>query len=120
MRYQEAVEYLYQLQQFGANLGLERAFKLAEALGRPQDKLKFIHVAGTNGKGSICAMLESIYRHAGYKTGLYTSPHLISFAERIQINRQLIPEPEVARLVGVMRDLLEQMPDVLAQMRDVL
>src|ERR1041385_7711742 len=111
MQYQEAVEFLYKLQQFGANFGLERAFKLAEIAGRPQDKLKFIHVAGTNGKGSTCAMLESIYRHAGYKTGLFTSPHLISFAERIQINRQLIPEPEVARLVAVMRDLLKQLPE---------
>jgi dihydrofolate synthase / folylpolyglutamate synthase len=111
MSYQEAVEFLYKLQQFGANLGLERAFKLAELAGRPQDKLKFIHVAGTNGKGSTCAMLESIYRHAGYNTGLYTSPHLISFAERIQINRQLIPEPEVARLVSQMRDLLKQLPE---------
>src|ERR1043165_6839429 len=106
MNYKEAVEFLYKLQQFGANFGLERAFKLAELGGRPQDKLKLIHVAGTNGKGSTCAMLESIYRHAGYKTGLFTSPHLISFAERIQINRQLIPEPEVARLVAQMRDLL--------------
>jgi dihydrofolate synthase/folylpolyglutamate synthase len=110
MSYDEAIKFLYGLQQFGANLGLERAFKLAELAGRPQDKLKFIHVAGTNGKGSTCAMLESIYRHAGYKTGLFTSPHLISFAERIQINRQLIPEPEVARLVAVMRDLLQQLP----------
>jgi dihydrofolate synthase/folylpolyglutamate synthase len=111
MNYKEAVDYLFQLQKFGANLGLERAFKLAELAGRPQDKLKFIHVAGTNGKGSTCAMLESIYRHAGYKTGLFTSPHLISFAERIQINRQLIPEPEVARLVAKMRDLLKQLPE---------
>jgi dihydrofolate synthase/folylpolyglutamate synthase len=111
MDYHEAVEFLYKLQQFGANFGLDRAFKLAELAGRPQDKLKFIHVAGTNGKGSTCAMLESIYRHAGYKTGLFTSPHLISFAERIQINRQLIPEPEVARLVSEMRELLKQLPE---------
>ena len=111
MSYAEAVAFLYSLQQFGAKPGLERAFKLAELAGRPQDKLIFIHVAGTNGKGSTCAMLESIYRHAGYKTGLYTSPHLISFAERIQINRQLIPEPEVARLVAQMRDLLAQLPE---------
>lgn len=111
MSYKEAVDFLYSLQQFGANFGLERAFKLAELAGRPQDKLKFIHVAGTNGKGSTCAMLESIYRHAGYKTGLYTSPHLISFAERIQVNRQLIPEPEVARVVEHMRELLKQLPE---------
>ena len=80
MRYAEAVDYLFHLQQFGASFGLERAFKLAELAGNPHERLRFIHVAGTNGKGSTCAMLESIYRHAGYKTGLYTSPHLISFA----------------------------------------
>src|SRR5436305_14105651 len=111
MNYEEAIKYLFQLQKFGALLGLEKSFQLAELAGRPQDKLKFIHVAGTNGKGSTCAMLESIYRHAGYKTGLFTSPHLISFAERIQINRQLIPEPEVARLVAEMRELLTQLPE---------
>jgi dihydrofolate synthase / folylpolyglutamate synthase len=120
MRYKEAVDFLYQLQQFGANFGLERAFKLAELAGRPQDKLKFIHVAGTNGKGSTCAMLEAIYRQSGrksakhsrkYKTGLYTSPHLISFAERIQVDRNLIAEPEVARLVVELRDLLKKLPE---------
>src|SRR5687767_14101021 len=99
MRYAEAVEFLFSLQQFGAKPGLERAFLLAEAVGRPQDKLKFIHVAGTNGKGSTCAMLESIYRHAGYRVGLYTSPHLVRFGERIQINRALISESDIVRLV---------------------
>jgi dihydrofolate synthase/folylpolyglutamate synthase len=108
MDYTGAVQFLYQLQSFGTALGLERAQKLAELCGRPQDQLRFIHLAGTNGKGSTCAMLESIYRHAGYKVGLYTSPHLISFAERIQIDRRLIPEPEVARLVARMQNLLEQ------------
>ena len=110
MNYREAVDFLYQLQSFGTTLGLERTFKLAELAGRPQDKLRFIHVAGTNGKGSTCAMLESIYRHAGYRVGLFTSPHLISFAERIQVNRQLILEKEVARLVTEMRQLMSQLP----------
>src|ERR1044071_3421581 len=114
MRYAEAVEYLYQLNKFGAVLGLDKTRELAAALGNPHQRLKFIHVAGTNGKGSTCAMLESIYRHAGYKTGLFTSPHLISFAERIQVNRQLIPEPKVARLVSEMLDILnlKQLPEI--------
>jgi dihydrofolate synthase/folylpolyglutamate synthase len=106
MTYAEAVEYLYSLQKFGARLGLDTTWQLAAMAGNPQERLRFIHVAGTNGKGSTCAMLEAIYRAAGYKVGLFTSPHLISFAERIQINRKLIPEAEVARLANdVRRDI---------------
>src|SRR5712675_985724 len=88
---------------FGANFGLENTCKLAGLVGNPQEKLRFIHVAGTNGKGSTCAMLESIYRAAGLRVGLFTSPHLVSFRERIQINRQLILENEVVRLVEELR-----------------
>jgi dihydrofolate synthase / folylpolyglutamate synthase len=99
MSYDEAIQFLQKLQQFGATFGLEKTRRLAELLGNPQDRLKFIHVAGTNGKGSTCVMLEGIYRHAGYTVGLFTSPHLISFTERIQINRRNIPQADVARLV---------------------
>src|SRR5277367_366485 len=88
---------------FGANFGLERAQKLAALAGNPQEKLRFIHVAGTNGKGSTCAMLESIYRAAGLRVGLFTSPHLVSFRERIEVNRQCIPEADVVRLVNEVR-----------------
>src|SRR5271163_277038 len=88
---------------FGANFGLENTLKLAALAGNPQSKLRFIHVAGTNGKGSTCAMLEGIYRAAGLRVGLFTSPHLVSFRERMQVNRELIPEAEVARLVGELR-----------------
>ena len=100
MTYSEAIQFLYGLQQFGANFGLENTRKLAALVGNPQTKLRFIHVAGTNGKGSTCAMLESIYRAAGLRVGLFTSPHLVSFRERIQINRQLIPETDLIRLVA--------------------
>src|SRR5436190_22176066 len=110
MRYAEAIDFLYHLQQFGAVLGLERAFKLADLAGCPQKQLRFIHVAGTNGKGSTCAMLESIYRSAGLRVGLFTSPHLVSFAERIQIDRQMIPESDVVRLVEQMQPWLRQFP----------
>ena len=85
---------------FGAHFGLERMHQLAALAGNPQAKLRFIHVAGTNGKGSTCAMLESIYRASGLRVGLFTSPHLVSFRERIQVNRQLISESDVARLVA--------------------
>lgn len=103
MNYSDAIQFLYELQLFGLKLGLENTLRLAELAGRPQEKLRFIHVAGTNGKGSTCAMLESIYRAAGSRVGLYTSPHLVSFAERIQVNRQLIAEHDVSRLVQELR-----------------
>lgn len=99
MHYLQAIKYLYSLQRFGAKLGLENTFALAGLFGNPQNKLRFIHVAGTNGKGSTCAMLESIYRAAGLKVGLFTSPHLVSFRERIQVDRKMIHENEVAVLV---------------------
>jgi dihydrofolate synthase/folylpolyglutamate synthase len=103
MTYPEAIQFLYGLRLFGAKFGLENTFKLAALAGNPQDKLCFIHVAGTNGKGSTCAMLENIYRAAGLRVGLFTSPHLVSFRERIQVDRQLISESEVTRLVEELR-----------------
>jgi dihydrofolate synthase/folylpolyglutamate synthase len=110
VKYSEAIQFLYSLQMFGANFGLENTRKLAALAGNPQEKLRFIHVAGTNGKGSTCAMLESIYRAAGLRVGLFTSPHLVSFRERIQVNRQLIPESELIRLVEEIQPLLKQFP----------
>ena len=92
MTYAEAIQFLYSLRWFGAKFGLANTFKLAALAGNPQNRLRFIHVAGTNGKGSTCAMLESIYRAAGLRVGLFTSPHLVAFGERIQVNRQLISE----------------------------
>jgi dihydrofolate synthase/folylpolyglutamate synthase len=106
--YDEAIQFLYGLQVFGARPGLESTFQLAALAGDPQDRLRFIHVAGTNGKGSTCAMLESIYRAAGLRVGLFTSPHLVSFRERIQVNRQLIPEAETVRLVEELRGFVRQ------------
>jgi len=72
MTYSDAIHFLYNLRWFGAKLGLENTFKLAALAGNPQHRLRFIHVAGTNGKGSTCAMLESIYRAAGLRVGLFT------------------------------------------------
>ena len=110
MTYAEAIQFLYGLQVFGANFGLETPRKLAALAGNPHEKLRFIHVAGTNGKGSTCAMLESIYRAAGLRVGLYTSPHLVSFRERVQVNRQLIPENDVARLAARIQESLKTFP----------
>jgi dihydrofolate synthase / folylpolyglutamate synthase len=99
MTYPDAIKFLYNLRLFGAKFGLETTFKLAELAGQPHRQLRFIHIAGTNGKGSTCAMLESIYRASGLRVGLFTSPHLVSFRERIQINRQFITENDVVRYV---------------------
>jgi dihydrofolate synthase/folylpolyglutamate synthase len=110
MNYSEAIQYLYGLRLFGAKFGLENTFQLAALAGNPQARLRFIHVAGTNGKGSTCAMLESIYRAAGFRVGLFTSPHLVSFRERIQVNRQLVSEADVVRLVEALQPWLKQFP----------
>ena len=110
MTYSDALHFLYGLRLFGAKFGLENTFKLAALAGNPQNKLRFIHVAGTNGKGSTCAMLESIYRAAGLRVGLYTSPHLVAFGERIQVNRRPVSEAEVVRLVAESQPLLQEFP----------
>jgi dihydrofolate synthase / folylpolyglutamate synthase len=104
--YAEAIQFLYHLRLFGAKFGLEITLKLAELTGNPHQQLRFIHIAGTNGKGSTCAMLESIYRAAGLRVGLFTSPHLVSFRERIQINRQFISDNDVVRYVNELKPLL--------------
>jgi dihydrofolate synthase/folylpolyglutamate synthase len=108
--YHQTIQFLYSLRLFGAKFGLENTFKLAALAGNPQQRLRFIHVAGTNGKGSTCAMLESIYRAAGLRVGLFTSPHLVSFRERIQVNRELITEADVVRLVTQLQPLLKEFP----------
>lgn len=110
MTYAEAIQFLYGLRLFGAKFGLENTHQLAALAGNPQEHLRFIHVAGTNGKGSTCAMLESTYRAAGLRVGLFTSPHLVSFRERIQVNRELISESEVVRLVDEMQPRLATFP----------
>lgn len=99
MNYEETLNWLYNLKRFGIKLDLENITSTMNKLGNPQDSLKIIHVAGTNGKGSVCAMLESVLRAAGFKVGLFTSPHLIRFEERIQVNREKIAEHDVLRLV---------------------
>src|SRR6059036_2711809 len=110
MTYKDAIQFLYRLRMFGTKLGLENPFKLAALAANPQEHLRFIHVAGTNGKGSTCAMLESIYRSAGLHVGLFTSPHLVSFRERIQVNRQPISEEDMVRLVTGIQPLLKKFP----------
>jgi len=100
MNYNQSVEYLFGLQRFGWKLGLERIHKLLDAFDNPQQQVPFVHVAGTNGKGSVSAMLASICHHAGYRTGLYTSPHLQDVRERIRINDQMISKKMFADIVN--------------------
>jgi len=99
MNYKAAMEYIQNTAKFGSNLGLERTEKILELLGNPQDKIKCIHVAGTNGKGSTTAMITQILRSAGYKTGMYTSPFLEEFEERIQVDGINIDKDDLAGTV---------------------
>lgn len=100
-------------QKFGISLGLERIKNLLNVLGNPQEKVKIIHVAGTNGKGSVCAYLSSILTQAGYKTGRYTSPHLVNWNERICLNEQPISTEKLITIIkhiSTVIDSLEECP----------
>lgn len=101
----QELEYLYGLKKFGIKPGLDAIRKALDRLGNPQDDLRIIHVAGTNGKGSTCAMVAGILQRAGHTVGLFTSPHLVDFCERIQVDRQKIPEADVLRLVNGIKAL---------------
>lgn len=102
--YNYAFKYIYSLEKYGIRLGLERIKTLLKYLGNPQDKLNIIHVAGTNGKGSTAAITASILIKAGYEVGLYTSPHLVRFNERIRIDGREIPDKNIAELVERVRN----------------
>src|SRR5258708_89350 len=104
----DTLSWLYGTQTRGIKLGLAGIQALADVLGNPQQSLRFVHVAGTNGKGSVCAMLESICRAAGLKTGLFTSPHLVRYNERIQVNRRSIPNEEVIRGINQIQALISE------------
>ena len=97
--YEKAIEIITSKDNFYIDLGLDRISEALARLGNPQDDLKCIHVAGTNGKGSVCAMLESVLREAGYKTGLYTSPHIWEYTERIKVGDKCILKDDFARYV---------------------
>lgn len=111
MNYQEALAYIHAVNWTFCKPGLERVTALCEALGNPQDDLRFIHVAGTNGKGSFCAMTASILRAAGYRTGLFTSPYIKVFNERMQVDGQPIADEELAELTAFVRPVADAMTD---------
>lgn len=106
MNYREVLAWLFGTQRFGIKLGLENISRLLAELNVSAPEQRIIHVAGTNGKGSVCAMIDSITRAAGYRTGMFTSPHLVSFRERIQVNGQMISEAETAAGLTMIRDFV--------------
>ena len=103
--YEATRERLYELQQFGIHLGLDTISSLLSELGNPQERIPVLHVAGTNGKGSVAAITASILQAAGIRVGLYTSPHLLDFPERIQVQGLCIPEDRVAGLFNTIQAL---------------
>ena len=111
MDYREALAYISGLRWYGSRPGLERVGALLEKLGDPQKKLKFIHIAGTNGKGSCAAMTASVLRAAGYRTGLFTSPYLFRFNERMQLNGRPIEDDTLAALVEELQPLADAMEE---------
>ena len=111
MNYSEALEYIHSICWTFTKPGLERISALCEKLGNPQDDLKFVHVAGTNGKGSFCSMLESVLRHAGYKTGLFTSPYIKVFNERMQFCGENISDEELAEITEYVKPFADSMED---------
>lgn len=109
MNYENSVKYIHSLLKFGMNLGLERISALLNELGNPQEKLEFVHVAGTNGKGTTSTMLSSILCAAGKKTGLFTSPYVFDFCERIQINNKNIPHDDLALVVEKVKNACDRL-----------
>lgn len=101
-----SLDWLYSVQVFGIKLGLEGITRLLKECGVLYPRARVVHVAGTNGKGSTCAFIESVARSAGYKTGLFTSPHLVEFNERIRVNGVNIPDTDAARLIDYVRELI--------------
>ncbi|MEG6523141.1 bifunctional folylpolyglutamate synthase/dihydrofolate synthase [Desulfotomaculum sp. 1211_IL3151] len=109
MTYDDAIEYLKNLTKFGMNLGLARIEELLRRLGNPQNRLNIIHVGGTNGKGSTTAMIANILTSAGYKTGMFSSPHLHHYSERFMINGQPITSEKLVALIEVVKPELTRM-----------
>ncbi|MBQ9746347.1 MAG: bifunctional folylpolyglutamate synthase/dihydrofolate synthase [Clostridia bacterium] len=112
MTYEEALEYIHSICWQKKTPGLSRISELMEKLGNPQESLRFIHVAGTNGKGSTSAMTAAVLREAGYRVGLYTSPFIVRFNERMQIDGQDIPDAELASVTEYVRPFAESMEDL--------
>ena len=106
---QEILDWLYGLTVHGIKLGLTNITELLRRLGNPQDSFRKVHIAGTDGKGSTSAMISSILRASGVRTGLYTSPHIIDFNERISVDGENISDDDLSRITAVLRPMVENM-----------
>ncbi|MDY6289875.1 MAG: folylpolyglutamate synthase/dihydrofolate synthase family protein [Succiniclasticum sp.] len=109
MNYQESIAYLESLGQFGIRLGMERIQQLLFVLGHPENQVKTVHVAGTNGKGSVTTMISTILTEAGLRVGKFTSPHLVRYNERIQINEKEISDEDFAKVLTTVRDFADDL-----------
>lgn len=114
MNYEEAREYLDQVSKGGSVLGLNNMRELLKRLGNPQDSLKFVHISGTNGKGSVLAYLSTVFKEAGYRTGRYISPTLFSYREKIQVNEKFIGREDLSRLTEKVKAAAEEMQNCAA------
>lgn len=112
MDYKEAREYIQSKAKFGSNLGLERTEKLLELLENPHKRLRCIHIAGTNGKGSTTAMISAVLKESGYKVGMYTSPYIEEFEERIQINNYNIPKDDLSHIITKVANVVEKVENM--------
>ncbi|MEE9524067.1 MAG: folylpolyglutamate synthase/dihydrofolate synthase family protein [Thermodesulfovibrionales bacterium] len=110
--YNESIDYLFGLQHHGIKLGLDNIRRILDLLNNPQGSFRAIHIAGTNGKGSTASFIASVLSKAGYRVGLFTSPHLVSFTERIQVNGNKIDESEVVKLTSDIRGLIKSKRDL--------
>lgn len=109
MNYNEALNFIHSRAKFGSCPGMERIEALCNAFDNPQDKLKYVHVAGTNGKGSTCHMIASVLAESGYRVGLFTSPYVIDFCERIQLNGDMIPQNDLAEIISEVKPVVESL-----------
>lgn len=109
MNYREATEYIEELQQYGSVLGLDTMRELCERLGNPQDQLRFVHIAGTNGKGSVLAYLSTILKEAGYRVGRYLSPTITDYRERFQVDGKMITQSGLCKYLSEVKDAAEAM-----------
>ena len=106
MTYKQALNYLYGLQKYGVKFGLSKTSNIMKKMGNPHKGQNYIHIAGTNGKGSVSAMVESVLMRSGFKVGFYSSPHLVRFTERFRINRKEISKKKVVELTEEIKSII--------------
>src|SRR5690349_887351 len=109
MNYAAVVDFLFAQKAHGAKFGFDRMTRLAAEIGHPERRVPVVHVAGTNGKGSVSAMLDAILHAAGWRTGLYTSPHLVHLGERVQVDRHRLTEEQILAYAAELRPIADRL-----------